>query len=908
SLGDISVVDTVQSIGGGGGNGRLEFVVNTEATADVSAGLGGSQSTNADGGAISFERDGTVYSVGKRSIGSSIQSIGGGGGTVDLAVQTVATGVVPAAADDAAEGAVVKAADSPAPGERIAALSIGAAGGSSNDGGKVELQFAGAQATAGERSPAVVVQSVGAGGGTTLVTGMNRLSVALGGTAGSQGDGGAITLTNTGAIQTTGALAHGVLLQSIGGGGGAVFTDTPASAIQVTLNRDNSGNGGAISFRQAGDIVVTGDRAIALAAQSLGGGGGMVDRIFADTAGGAGRAGAVTLDIDGNVAATGTAGVGIFAQSSGRDGQGDINVTLTEGKAIIGGAGGAAVWLSGGANNHVISHGLVTTRDGIAGTTIRGTSGNDWFDNYGTFYGQFALGSGNDRFVNHAGALFVPGAALELGNEANVLVNSGTLQLGGPGKAQRIDLVGSFQQTATGVTQADIDFGTGQTDEIVATGTVDLAGRIEISLLNPQLISGGKFSKTLFAGAEGATNNGVKFTAPESAVITYALGNATGKGITLDFTVDFCPEGLSPNLESVGDYLNGVQSAGSSPEMAGTVTKLVAIPQDVPLAVALSQLTPDFYGEHQAVLVRNSQQFGETLLSRQPDEKEIAGGKGRSVWFQEEVGSGSHSAHGDFKEFNCSSTQSSVGLQKVNGHWTAGVGVAIENGKADGYAGHWSAKEKTEQVGFSLKRQTGETTLAASVAYGWNEAKVHRLINVTSPYETSDTRYLEVASGLLRGSHDYTRVTRDGGKVYLRPSLDLGVTRLVAKVAHESGAGAQNLTLPSGTETHSWITPRVEAGLERTYKSGLRLRPYVTLGWQHYLNHPETQVRAGLEGAPDGVEEMIVPIELGQNSIHAEVGCDLISQKGLTVRLGYRNISASHIRVDSGNIKATIPF
>jgi len=730
----------------------------------------------------------------------------------------------------------------------------------------------------------------------------------LGGTGGAAGNGGAITLTNTGGIQTTGSLSHGVVLQSIGGGGGAVFTDTPASAIQFALSQDNSGNGGDIHFHQTGDIVATGDRSIGLLAQSLGGGGGVLDRVFADTAGGAGRSGAVTLDVDGNVVASGSQGVGILAQSSARDGQGDITVTLTPGKEVVGGAGGTAVWLSGGADNHFTSYGLVTTRDGISGTTIRGGNGNDWIDNYGSFYGQFALGSGTDRFVNHPGALFVPGPALELGDEGNVLVNGGTMQPGGMAKAQRVNLVGSFQQTATGVTQAEIDFGTGQTDQIVATGTVDIAGRIEVSLLNPQLIPSGVFSKALFTGSQGAANNGVTFTAPASAVIKYALGNPTGKGIDLGFTVDFCPEGRSKNLESVGDYFNGVQTAGSSPALADTVTKLVSIPQDATLAAALSQLTPDFYGEHQAVLIQSSQRFDESLLSHQAGEAEPVDGKGRFVWFEQEVESGAHDAYGDFKETNYSSTRSSLGLQKVNGSWEAGVGLAIEDGKADGYSGNWSSKGTTDQVGLALKHQVAGTTFAAMVAYGWNETKAHRLVNVTSPSETSVTRYLEVASGLLRVSHDFNKATRAMGTVYLRPSLDLGFLQLTAKTAHESGADAQDLSLPSFTETHGWFTPRLEFGFEHAYKSGLRLRPYISLGLQHYLNHPETRVSAGLQGAPAGVDEMVVPIELGQNSRQAEVGIALIAMRGFAVRLAYENISADHIHVDSGNIKANIPF
>ena len=45
-------------------------------------------------------------------------------------------------------------------------------------------------------------------------------TLVFGGTGGTGGHGGDVTVTNESDIATTGALAHGIVAQSVGGGGG----------------------------------------------------------------------------------------------------------------------------------------------------------------------------------------------------------------------------------------------------------------------------------------------------------------------------------------------------------------------------------------------------------------------------------------------------------------------------------------------------------------------------------------------------------------------------------------------------------------------------------------------------------------------------------------------------------------
>ena len=67
----------------------------------------------------------------------------------------------------------------------------------------------------GDNSPALVVQSVGGGGGVAMVTG----DVTMGAT-GSGTTNGNVEVINQSIIETYGANSTGLLVQSVGGGGG----------------------------------------------------------------------------------------------------------------------------------------------------------------------------------------------------------------------------------------------------------------------------------------------------------------------------------------------------------------------------------------------------------------------------------------------------------------------------------------------------------------------------------------------------------------------------------------------------------------------------------------------------------------------------------------------------------------
>ncbi|NWE54442.1 hypothetical protein HX774_18780, partial [Brevundimonas sp. P7753] len=170
---------------------------------------------------------------------------GGGGGSMVVQLPSINTGLV---------------------------ASLGAQGGSGADAAGITGNYRGGTQTFGDNALGLLLQSIGAGGGEIRLSGVNGADLTLGGAQGVSGDGGAIDLTHNGGIFTSGNMAHGLMLQSIGGGGGAMFG--VASNGSLNLSDDNRGNGGAIRLVQSDAVVVTGDNSYGVIAQSLGGGGG----------------------------------------------------------------------------------------------------------------------------------------------------------------------------------------------------------------------------------------------------------------------------------------------------------------------------------------------------------------------------------------------------------------------------------------------------------------------------------------------------------------------------------------------------------------------------------------------------------------------------------------------------------
>ena len=393
----------LQSIGGGGGRSVVVLTAPAQTTLrNVDLVLGGVNNSASPGQTIDRTQSGSVVSTGNFSPAVLLQSLGGGGGLASAGIDAVDQSRL-----------VVRPV-------------LGADGGVGLGGAAINGTFSGGIYTFGDHSAALMAQSIGAGGGAALISGSVKVQATLGGRSGATGDGQSITIANTGAVATTGLGAHGVMLQSIGGGGGAVLSD--GAMVSVTTSDANSGDGGDIRLGQVGDVLTSGNGSYGLIIQSLGGGGGWVEGRFAGSAGGFGRGGIIDVTIDGRVLATGSDSTAIFAQSLGSSGGDDISILLNS--AIRGGSGfGRGLSLDGGATNRITTSGSLSS---VSTWALTATWGDDAVVNQGLVVGNIALGGGLNSFDNRAGATFIAYSTIDMRGAMKIPAAAAKLALVSP--------------------------------------------------------------------------------------------------------------------------------------------------------------------------------------------------------------------------------------------------------------------------------------------------------------------------------------------------------------------------------------------------------------------------------------------------------------------------------------------
>ena len=263
-------------------------------------------------------------------------------------------------------------------------------------------------------------------------------------------------------------------------------------------------------------------------------------------------AGAVTVTSTGNITTAGDGANGIFAESTG----GPIAVTIKSGTVSGGSGSGAGVTLLGGTINTLTNFGTLTALSGLA---IKGDTGNNTVNNFGTVIGNVILGSGANAFNNMAGGLFDSGATVNLG-AGNTLTNAGTLSPGGAGVIQTTTLTGNLAQTATGRLLADINIAGATSDRVNVTGTANLAGAVLVQVQNPTL---GPWQQTVLSATGGTTNNGLSLAALSPVLHAQLIfPNATDVAVQSS-GINFLTPGLNGNQAALAAGLNGAaQTAG----------------------------------------------------------------------------------------------------------------------------------------------------------------------------------------------------------------------------------------------------------------------------------------------------------------------------------------------------------
>ena len=918
TAGDGSNGMLLQTIGGGGGRLVVNLTGDNGLVGGVDLALGALGEINSDGGSINRVQSGIIATGGDFSIGAVLQSIGGGGGSALVRLSnSVVTPTIVSNAGTAQSMVSERLALVPL--ISTSSVKLGAAGGSGNDGGAVIANYNGGFQTFGNHSTALLAESIGAGGGVTSFFGVVTPAVSLGGTGGASGSGGLIDVINSGSVLTQGLGSHGVVLQSIGGGGGAVFGDF--ATADVTLNTGNSGNGGAIGLHQVGDIAVTGDQSLALVAQSLGGGGGFVDGVFAGTAGGFGLGGAINLDVHGAIIAFGAGSTAVTAQSLGSLGGSNIVVGATG--DVRGGSGsGAGIALDGGANNVVT---VASTLSAVSGRAITGTYGNDRLENLGLTVGNAFLGGGNNLVHNALGATYLTIDTLDLRNgigSSGLFSNDGTLDMGLAASRLPIDLLngatfalpvitnaktdllvgtsvishvaldGNFAQSASGLMNYDVAFGPYASDRIDATGSAIVNGTANITLTWLE----NKNNVTLISTGTGGTDNGLNPL--DTIAIDYGI-LANSAGIHLTLATNFGQDFLNYNERQIGHNLDSSVTVGGASgigRLLALIGNLTAGQEDI-YAQIFAELDPESLLAPAISQLDSARDFGSGVMDCQTDDQ--AGAKcafGRVDGHRIDRRGGQMDA-----DFGTSARL------RIGGAISAGSGLRVgvelgadnnddynaDNGRTHGAGGLGLHAGVGVAKRFSDDR--GEASLSLSA--GQQSFNTQRFQNIFVPgygETTIRTSYYGVDA-----SFGYTL---SGGSLFATPSVDLQAISLKISSFAESGLAGTGARSNGARDWYLSATPKLTAGFMH---GGFKLSG--TVGYQFGdRNNIVAPIR--LIGSPDGSDPAMVRTLIDKNMLLLGANADIAVGKAASLRFGVKGLYGDKVKSESANVKLVVRF
>jgi len=878
---DLSAALQIQSVGGGGGTASL--ALKGEGSPNLDLLLGAINTNDSVGGNLNISQTGNVSTFGNQSQGVSMQSIGGGGGRFIGSIES---------------------------GLSQAKITLGADPSFNNHAGNLDLNFKGDTATSGNYSPGMVLQSIGAGGGQAYLSGLKSATVELGATDGSSGNAGDINIANIGRIITAGRRADGIVMQSIGGGGSYLITDLSQDALKLITPSDNKGDGGNISFDQQGDISTFGDESFGIIAQSLAGGGGVVDRLFMNTAGGEGTAGSINMHLNGNVLVTGKQSAGVFAQSRGSAGHGDISIDLAAGKFIRVNPDGVAVIFSGGARNlfdnrgAVIAAGPDTLPDGLI---FKGYEGSETIINRsgGLIFGDLNLGGGNNQLVNEEGATAALGREIFIGQgPSQTFLNQGTVTPGDFGIYNSL-ITGNYEQTRTGALNINLDFKADQHDRLDITQQASLGGDLNVALSSVPLVKPGQRDLVFAATQGGISEKALQLNIAPSIVADYGIKYDAFNAF-LSVNIDFASFGrLNPNQSAIGRYINRVQQAGSSKEMAPMINALFSMTELGPLKDAYNHLSPEMYISTITNLILASQVNADSLFkcdTKDGPNRFIS--ESQCVWFDASIAGYTSDRTDDYFGYQSSAANVGAGIQwDLGSNWFASIGVGrtsyqtqfgdLISGSLDGF---------TNQAGVSIKKVMGATKVGLAFVGGVGNFQSDR--RDVFPFGDTATASQNVSfiASRLRVSHDLEQ--RDW---YVRPSLDFGISRVSQAGFRESGADAFNLVVSGSSTTTSLLAPAIHIGGE--IKNGkLLIRPQAAVGYTRYLSDPSPEISARFAGAPGGASNFQVTGMLDQDYLDLSGGIDLIFHNGVSLKLSYTGQFSGNSTAHGAELRVAIPF
>jgi outer membrane autotransporter protein len=864
-----------QSVGGGGGTGGNANIGYKFGR----IGFGGEGGSSGAGGQVTVTNSGNISTQGQGGCGIYAQSVGGGGGIAGNIVRSFFN----------------------FSGDKVPFLTyfglgtgIGLAGGAGGNGGQVTVTSTGNIATLGDGAFGIFAQSVGGGGGTggidTAYASVGPGKLLFNGSTfhGADGNGGPVSISQTGTITTEGDYAHGIVAQSTSGKG-------KAGKVDVTLN---------------GKIIANGIGSHGIQAQSLG----------------AGSSNPINVTIkEGSTVQGGsdTASVAPSIYSYG--------VLFMDGSANT---------LAGGGGNTLNNYGFIHTLSGIDGTAVMQQANfgaPNWGDltinNSGTITGSInqctqvltddskqlaegmslPTGFSTITFNNNQGAVFNTGSIINLGS--GTLTNGGTLNLRGGGAGQS-NLTGNFIQTSSGIFQTILN-GDGTCGSLKVSGTATLAGTLKGLLGSGVFTNGTQY--TVLQASNPITTKFTKEDLPHTSLVSFSTVYLNKALEVVSNVQSFTTVARNPHHWQLGQYLDTLLSAPArltgefsgalgefqttdesnypkifeslSPGVydADTITTFSITRQYVRtlqqrLQVVRENLrSPEMESRAQAsqpvLLAYNgsNQQLGQLLAPRQ--EADLYRRLG--VWLQGFGQWGSQDAVDGFSSFSYNLAGTAAGLdyaltKRLVLGANFGYGYTKINQDNNFASGHFDSLYGSLYGAYFGERAYLEGVLS----YGHHKYRNNRLISigplqrVAESNHTGNSFFLFMEGGYSWPVQNWT----------LQPFGSLFYTYLDEGGFQESGAAGLDMQVDA-RQTNS-VVSEMGLRLARVIKTSKGiLIPEVKAAWQHDFAVSARTLPISFAGAPLGLA--IDGRDLSQDGAVVSAGLSFTSKGGVTTSIKY---------------------
>jgi len=913
TTGDVAYGLLAQSIGGGGGQGVASgYSLPTTAvlTPSIFLGLGGSGGNSGAAGTISMNADNSMFWASTQGFNSHavvLQSIGGGGGTAALSSATISPGLglglsanlggggSPNEAMTYTGGAIdvdtwLSAATSGEHAFGLVAQAIGGGGGIAATGAASNLD-----------SALIQIDSSG-GGGRVNVTLKDIPSNATGAQQSS--------------ITTSGKGSHAIVLQSIGGGGG-IAGYTANGPLQTgwkggsssTLPHGGFGNTVSLTLDNA-NIITTGDNAYGVIAQSIADGGGLGGTSSGSFAGsvadhskGLGNtAGSINIQQSGTLRATGDDSVGIFAQSDGKK-TNTASITIGIDGNVTGGSGsGVGIWVDGTASTNTIRIGNGASVQAGSGQAIKQTGvGSAVVMNYGDIVGSMSL--------SDVGVAL--GSLTNFGNvhDANTIhanvINHGNMHLGSPSGIRQTRVSGDFRQHDAGLLHLNADFLSGDIDSLHVDGTAKLNGAVQV---NAKTLMPNKPLTFMYATGPSSHTSAIGTSRLFDFTTRYSQGTATieaGKTAHFDrLSDDF---GIARNPESVGKHLQDIWARGGSEALAGVYATLdhAAAQGRTAYRETLQSLSPGVSAAPAIVKQGDMASFANALLSC-PNAHGITLPLSESacVWGQINARhtsiEGSHGTSG----FDSDTVSYQIGTQHpIAPHWFAGAAVAYETSHIKDHSKRQSIRGDSGYLGGSLKYEKGPWMMAAALTASYGSFDSKRNIRLAGEHmQAKGSPDLMALGQRLRLAY-----TQPLGNAYIKPFMDMDLNYTRMGAYSENGANHLNLHYKRSNQWAAMVTPSIEVGGMVELGKGYVARPYASIGLSlSSSDHWDTHAR--LAGSSKDSTHITSRLDTGNTFGRIAAGVHLMGEDRLDVRLQYDGVFSDKTNSHGGSLKGVWRF